>query len=123
MKAEKPPPGLSVSSFILPPSSFDSMVRRLAAVMALLAFATCLVAGMGADNTFATSVTRALWAMAGSYLVALVIGAMAQKMLDENLAAKASPGDGTATAAGPPPAKEKSAGGQIPESKPGSRGR
>ena len=93
--------------------------------MALLAFATCLVAGMGADNTFATSVTRALWAMAGSYLVALVIGAMAQKMLDENLAAKASPGDGTA-AAGPAPAKEKkekTAGGQIPESKPGSRGR
>jgi hypothetical protein len=121
MKAERPSDGL-FSSFILPPSSFDSMVRRLAGVMALLAFATCLVAGIGADNTFTTSVSRALWAMAGSYLVALVIGAMAQKMLDENLAAKASQGDGTATA-GPAPAKEKSAGGQIPETKPGSRGR
>ena len=95
------------------------MVRRIAAVMALVAFATCLVAGIGADNTFATAVSRALAAMAGTFVVGLVVGAMAQRMLDENLAARATPAKPDAESAGG--AKEKT--GKIPETKPGPRDR
>jgi NhaP-type Na+/H+ or K+/H+ antiporter len=61
------------------------MPQRLAAVMALIAFAVCLVAGVEADNTFSTTVLRALTAMLVTLVVGLIIGAMAQKMLDENL--------------------------------------
>ena len=37
--------------------------KRLAAAMALLAFAGCLISGMRAENTFDTTVVRALEAM------------------------------------------------------------
>lgn len=61
------------------------MPQRLAAVLALIAFAVCLVAGAQAGNTFSTTVLRALTAMLVTLVVGLIIGAMAQKMLDENL--------------------------------------
>jgi hypothetical protein len=51
------------------------MPQRLAAVMSLLAFAVCLViGGVGADNPFTTTVERALAAMSGPFVVALVAG-------------------------------------------------
>lgn len=54
--------------------------------MALLVFAACmLIGGLQAGNPFTTTVSRALVAMAGTFVVAMVIGAMAQKMLDENV--------------------------------------
>ena len=56
--------------------------------MSLVAFAVCLLMGLRADNTFSTIVANALLAMAGTFAVGLVVGAMAQKMLDENLAAR-----------------------------------
>jgi hypothetical protein len=40
------------------------MTKRLAAAMALLAFAGCLVSGMRAENTFETTVVRSLEAKA-----------------------------------------------------------
>ena len=61
------------------------MPRRLAAICALLVFALCLLLGMGAHNTFTTTITRALVAMAGTFAIGLAVGAAAQKMLDENL--------------------------------------
>ena len=64
------------------------MPRRLAAVCALVVFAFCLVLGIRADNTFSTTVTRALVAMAGTFAIGLLAGVMAQKMLDENLRAE-----------------------------------
>ena len=79
------------------------MVRRIAASMALVAFAVCLVMGLRADNTFSTILSNALIAMGATFAVGLVIGAMAQKMIDENVAAgvakdsaesKAKPGPG-----------------------------
>jgi uncharacterized membrane protein len=77
------------------------MARRIAASMALVAFAVCLVMGMRAGNTFSTIVANALIAMVATFVVGLVVGAMAQKMVDENLAAgkdsgesKAKPGPG-----------------------------
>jgi hypothetical protein len=77
---------LSRSSFIIHPSSFTPMPTRLAAILALLAFAFCLViGGLEAGNTFATTVSRALAAMAGTFVIGLVLGAMGQKMIDENL--------------------------------------
>jgi len=62
------------------------MANRIAAVAALLAFVVCLVVGgVQADNPFTTTVTRALVAMLVTLLIGLVLGAMAQKMLGENL--------------------------------------
>ena len=62
------------------------MAIRIASSMALVVFAVCLViGGVQAGNTFTTTVARALVAMAGTFAVGMVIGAMAQKMLDENM--------------------------------------
>jgi hypothetical protein len=66
------------------------MVRRLAACLALLTFAVCLVAGLNAGNSAATILSNALAAMGASFVVGLAVGAMAQKMLDENVAAHAA---------------------------------
>jgi hypothetical protein len=60
--------------------------QRIAAVLALLAFAVCLViGGLQTGNSFGTTVTRALGAMVVTLVIGLLIGAMAQRMLDENL--------------------------------------
>ena len=50
-------------------------------------FAVCLVSGRGieADNTFATTVERALMAMVGDVRHRAGRRAMAQKMLEENV--------------------------------------
>ena len=62
------------------------MIHRLAASLALVAFAVCLVVGgLHAGNPFSTTVLRALVAMGGMYVIGLVIGWIGQKMLDENL--------------------------------------
>jgi uncharacterized membrane protein len=61
------------------------MPRRIAAVMALIAFAVCLVMGIVAENDIATTLSRALCAMFVVFFVGLVLGAMAQRMLNENL--------------------------------------
>jgi ACR3 family arsenite efflux pump ArsB len=62
------------------------MVNRMAGVTALLVFVVCLVVGgIGADNTFETTVERALTAMAVTLVIGLVIGAMTRKMLEENV--------------------------------------
>lgn len=61
------------------------MIRRIAAATSLLVFAVCLLAGLQAGNTFATTVWRALVAMAFTAVIGLIIGVMAQKMLQENL--------------------------------------
>jgi putative effector of murein hydrolase LrgA (UPF0299 family) len=59
--------------------------RRLAGALALLVFALCLVIGvMQAGNTFTTAVWRALVAMAGTFVIGLITGAMAQKVLNDN---------------------------------------
>lgn len=62
------------------------MSHRIAASLALIAFAVSVViSGIHAGNSFSTTVWRALLAMGGTYLIGLVVGTMAQKMLDENL--------------------------------------
>ena len=66
------------------------MARRMAGSLALLVFAVCLVAGMNAGNSTATVLSNALLAMAVTFFVGLVVGAMAQKMLDENISAEAA---------------------------------
>jgi Na+/H+-dicarboxylate symporter len=65
------------------------MQQRMAAAMALVAFALCLlIGGFAADNSFGVAVGRALVAMIGTYIVALIIGLMARRMLEENVAAQ-----------------------------------
>ncbi len=77
------------------------MPQRLAAILALLAFAVCLyVGGFQAGNPFTTTVGRALAAMAGTYVVGLVVGSMGQRVIEENLAAPAA---ADAAAGTPPP--------------------
>lgn len=61
------------------------MPRRLAVAIAFLVFALCLCLGIAAENSFAETISRALKAMVGTLVVGMVIGAMAQKMLEENL--------------------------------------
>jgi hypothetical protein len=61
------------------------MPKRVAAVMALVAFAMCLLMGMGADNSLSTTLLRALEAMGVAFVVGWVIGTMAQGMLNEGL--------------------------------------
>lgn len=62
------------------------MPRRIAATLALIIFAVTLVTGaFQADNPFSTTVLRAILAMAGTYVIGLVLGLMAQRMLDENI--------------------------------------
>jgi NhaP-type Na+/H+ or K+/H+ antiporter len=63
------------------------MVVRIAAAMSLVAFATCLAMGIVAENSFGTIILRALGAMIATLVVGLIVGAMGQKMLEENLSA------------------------------------
>jgi NhaP-type Na+/H+ or K+/H+ antiporter len=65
------------------------MAQRLAAVAALIVFSVCLlIGGFGAGNPFITAVERALVAMAATLGLGLIVGWMAQKMLDENIEAQ-----------------------------------
>jgi len=61
------------------------MVRRIAAICALTVFAVCLLMGLQVDNPFTTTVIRALKAMVATFIIGLVVGYMAQRMLDENM--------------------------------------
>ena len=61
------------------------MSRRLAVATSLLAFALCLMAGIAAGNTLSTTLSRALVAMVGTLVVGLAVGAMGQRMLEENV--------------------------------------
>ena len=64
------------------------MARKIAVSSALVVFAVCLIAGIQAGNSFSTVVSKALVAMGVTVAVGLIVGAMAQKMLDENVAAE-----------------------------------
>jgi hypothetical protein len=59
------------------------MTRRIAASMSLVAFLVCIVTGLQAGNPFNTVVSKAMIAMAVTFVVGLILGGMAQKMLDE----------------------------------------
>ena len=61
------------------------MIRRIASTMALVAFALCLVMGIVAENDYVTTLSRGLKAMVVTFFVGLAVGAMAQRMLSENL--------------------------------------
>jgi hypothetical protein len=65
-----------------------NMPRRLAATASLIVFAICLLTGIQAENSIGTSIQRGLVAMFGTLIVGLVVGTMAQKMLDENVQAQ-----------------------------------
>ena len=61
------------------------MTRRIASSSALFVFAVSLLLGLRAQNTFNTTLSRALLAMAVTFAVGLVIGAMAERMMQEHL--------------------------------------
>jgi len=70
------------------------MPTRLAAALSLLVFALCLlIGGLQAGNPFGTTVMRALAAMAGTFVIGLVIGVMAEIMLKESVAGPTSAGE------------------------------
>ena len=62
------------------------MPRRLAASLALLVFAICLIAGLESGNSMSTILSRALVAMLGTLVISLIVGTMAEKMVQENVA-------------------------------------
>ena len=61
------------------------MAKRMAGVLSIVVFAFCLLLGLRAGNPFSTIVSRALIGMAGTYFVGLILGAVAQRMVDENM--------------------------------------
>lgn len=61
------------------------MTRRIAACLCLIAFATCLIQGMAAENSFGTVVWRAIQALVVTLVVGLTVGVMLERMLSENL--------------------------------------
>ncbi len=89
------------------------MPQRLAAILALLAFALCLyVGGFEAGNPFTTVVGRALVAMGGTYVVGLAVGSMGRRAIEENLAKPAADGPETPPPAKAEPVKPKAAAGR-----------
>lgn len=66
------------------------MATRIAATFSLFCFAACLVAGLvTADHSFSTLVWRGLVAMAGTFVVGLIVGKMAETMILEDRADQA----------------------------------
>jgi hypothetical protein len=66
------------------------MANRLAGVCGLIVFAAMLIVGrFVAHNDLSTTILRALVAMLVMVVVGYVLGTMAEKMLEENLASKA----------------------------------
>ena len=61
------------------------MAKRMAGVLSIVVFAFCLLLGLRAGNPFSTIVSRALIGMAGTYVVGLILGAVAQRMVDESM--------------------------------------
>lgn len=59
------------------------MPHRIAAIIALIAFALCLLQGMAVENTFSTTVLRAMLAMAGTYIIGLIVGLMGERMIQD----------------------------------------
>ena len=75
---------IRISGFGLRISPEARVSRKIAAASALIAFAVCLIQGLVAENTFATTVSRGLAAMAMTFVVGLVVGAMGEKMYEEH---------------------------------------
>ena len=65
-----------------------NMPKQFAAILALIAFALTVVVGVQAGNSFTTTLFRALVAMAGSYVIGLILGFALQRMLEDNLKAQ-----------------------------------
>ena len=63
------------------------MARKIAAASALLVFAISVLLGMNAQNTFSTTLIRALQAMGVTFILGLMLGAMTEKMMEENVSA------------------------------------
>ena len=61
------------------------MARKIAAASALLVFAISVLLGMNAQNTFSTTLIRALQAMGVTFILGLMLGAMTEKMMEENV--------------------------------------
>ena len=61
------------------------MIQRLAGCLSLVAFAMCLIIGLKAENSFGTTVARALLAMVVTLVIGLIVGAMGEKMVSENV--------------------------------------
>ena len=65
------------------------MTQRIAAALSLVVFAVCLGVGVAADNPLTTVLGRAMVAMVVTLVIGLILGAMARRMLEENLRAEA----------------------------------
>jgi hypothetical protein len=62
------------------------MSKRIAAAMSLIVYAFCLVVGgLETGNPFSTTGVRAVIAMFATLVLGMVVGAMGEKMLEENL--------------------------------------
>lgn len=61
------------------------MANRVGGILALIAFAVCLLVGtLEAGNAFSTVVIRALAAMLGLYVIGYLLGVAAEHMMAEH---------------------------------------
>lgn len=61
------------------------MTQRIAAILGLVAFATCVVQGLFAENSFPTVIWRALQALVVCLIIGGMLGVMLERLLKENL--------------------------------------
>ena len=59
--------------------------RIIASFLALAAFAVAITAGLAAGNPVATTLWRALLAMAGGYVIGRIIGYVAQRAVHQHI--------------------------------------
>lgn len=65
--------------------TLTTTTRLIATCFALAAFSVAIIAGLAADNPGTTVLTTAIICMIGCQLIGLVVGAVAQRAIDEHL--------------------------------------
>ncbi len=59
--------------------------KAIAGCFALAAFSVAVIAGLASDNTAATILTRALFAMVACYPVGLLVGFVCRRVIEQHL--------------------------------------
>jgi hypothetical protein len=97
------------------------MVRVSGACLGLFAFAVTILTGLAAGNPATTTLSRALWAMGAFFLLGLVLGYVALRVIDEHAVHRHKELFGEPEPEGPPPSNEDDASVGKPAAAPARR--
>ncbi len=75
--------------------------KAIAGCFALAAFSVAVIAGLASDNTAASILTRALFAMVACYPVGLLVGFVCRHVIEQHLGEPPEPSDETGTVSEP----------------------